>query len=161
MARIRTGNPFRCVVTDPQLLPLMKSLSCHRTAHQLTNSLVGPQSCYIIIRLMCVYRGAQGKNITASTRSLYGGGGRKIKAKLLRFRQQSTRVGGGVYLIKTFSTMTHGGIFFSYTCVCVFKLRLKFLKLVLSTFSCRGAAAEIKSAEQCGVNQPSKHMVPH
>ena len=49
------------------------------SAHQF---MVGPQSCYII-RLMSVYRRAQGKSITASTRAIYGGGGRKIKAKLL------------------------------------------------------------------------------
>ncbi len=80
VARTRTGNPFRCAVTD---LRLLKSLSCHRTAHQLTKIiLVGPQSCYII-RLMSVYRRAQGKSITAYTRALYGGGGRKVKATLL------------------------------------------------------------------------------
>ena len=38
VARIRTGNPFRCAVTDHSYSALaMKSLSCHRTAHQLTN----------------------------------------------------------------------------------------------------------------------------
>jgi len=60
VARSRTGNPFRCAVTDPQLLRLMKSLSCHRTAHQLTKVfLVGPQSCYII-RLMRDFLGGEG-----------------------------------------------------------------------------------------------------
>ncbi len=37
MARIRIDNPFRCAVTDPQLLRLMESLSCsqNRTSTHL------------------------------------------------------------------------------------------------------------------------------
>ena len=58
------------------------------SAHQF---MVGPQSCYII-RLMSVYRRAQGKCITASTRAIYGGGGRKIKAKLLPLAQEQEQI---------------------------------------------------------------------
>ncbi len=61
VARIRIGSPFRCAVTDSQLLRLMESLSCSQnrtSAHRKG----GPSTSLHHTKDACLQGGTQGKS---------------------------------------------------------------------------------------------------